>query len=69
VLKGSRMLACQLWEGLETAKVLATEALVGVAKERLEEHMLKSLVAHLLADLASEWHLHRHRYEHPCISV
>ena len=26
-------LFCQLWEGIETAKVLATEALVGAAKE------------------------------------
>jgi len=62
-------LFCRLWEGLGTAKVLATEAWVGVAKERLEEHMLESLVAHLLVDLAGEWDLHRHRYEHPCISV
>jgi len=26
--------------------------------------VLESLVAHRLIDLGSEWHLHRHRYEH-----
>ena len=49
-----------------TAKVLATEALVGAAKAptRGGEQMLESLVAHRLIDLGSEWHLLRHRYEH-----
>jgi hypothetical protein len=28
------------------------------------EEVLESLVAHRLIDLGSEWHLHRHRYEH-----
>ena len=46
-----------------TAKVLATEALVGAAKAQLGA-VLESLVARRLIDLGSEWHLHRHRYEH-----
>ena len=28
------------------------------------EEVLESLVAHRRIDLGSEWHLHRHRYEH-----
>ena len=32
--------------------------------EALLEEVLESLVAHRLIDLGSEWHLHRHRYEH-----
>jgi len=28
------------------------------------KEVLESLVAHRLIDLGSEWHLHRHRYEH-----
>jgi hypothetical protein len=49
-----------------TAKVLATEALVGPRRHRLGggEQMLESLVAYRLIDLGSEWHLLRHRYEH-----
>jgi hypothetical protein len=67
VLKCSRLLAVlpilgRTW----TAKVLATEALIGAAKAptRGGEQMLESLVARRLIDLGSEWHLLRHRYEH-----
>ena len=63
MLKCSRLLA--VLPILETAKVLATEALVGAAKAPTRgEQMLESLVAHRLIDLGSEWHLLRHRYEH-----
>ncbi len=64
MLKGSRLLAVLPTLGRPwTAKVLATEALVGAAKAQLGA-VLESLVARRLIDLGSEWHLHRHRYEH-----
>ena len=56
MFKGSRLL---------TAKALATEASRGSAKAPTRGgQVLESLVAHRLIDLDSEWHLHRHRYEH-----
>ena len=65
MLKGSRLLAVLRTLGRTwTAKVLATEALVGAREGTESEHVLESLVAHRLIDLGSEWHLHRHRYEH-----
>jgi len=65
VLKSSRPLAVSPTLGRPwTAKVLATEALVGAREGTESEHVLESLVAHRLIDLGSEWHLHRHRYEH-----
>ena len=54
MLKGSRLLAVLPTLGRPwTAKVLATEALVGAAKAQLGA-MLESLVAHRLIDLGSE---------------
>jgi hypothetical protein len=65
VLKGSRLLAALPTLGRPwTTKLLATEALTGPAKAPTGGQVLESQVAHRLIDLDSEWHLHRHRYEH-----
>ena len=66
MLKCSRLLAVLPTLGRTwTAKVLATEALVGAAKAPTRGGAnAESLVAHRLIDLGSEWHLLRHRYEH-----
>ena len=66
MLKGSRLVAVLPTLGRPwTAKILATEALTRSREDADSgEHVLESLVAHRLIDLGSEWHLHRHRYEH-----
>ena len=66
VLKDSRLLAVLPTLGRPwTAKVLATEALTR-SREGTDSGSTcwESLVAHRLIDIGSEWHLHRHRYEH-----
>ena len=66
MFKGSRLLTAlptlaRPW----TAKVLATEASRGSGEGTDSGGpVLESLVTHRLIDLDSEWHLHRHQYEH-----
>ena len=56
-------LFCQLREELDCES--SGNRGFGRSREGTEsEHVLESLVAHRLIDLGSEWHLHRHRYEH-----
>ena len=64
MLKGSRLLAVLPTLGRPwTAKYWNRG--FGRSREGTDsEHVLESLVAHRLIDLGSEWHLHRHRYEH-----